>query len=71
MIELLVFLVLLVACSLVAHALELFRIRPRQSAADKIRSDLFAADQKVATEFHRTRRAMNEAAGQDWRNLAG
>jgi hypothetical protein len=70
-IELLVFLVLLVVCSLVAHALGLFRVRPHRSAADTIRSDLFVADQKVAAEHLRARRAMNEAAGQSWRNLAG
>lgn len=70
MIGLLVFLMLLVVCSLVAHALGLFRVRPRRSA-DTIRSDLFVADQKVAAEHLRARRAMNEAAGQSWRNLAG
>jgi hypothetical protein len=70
-IELLVFLVLLVVCSLVAHALGLFRVRPHRSAADTIRSDLFVADQKVAAEHLRARRAMNDAAGQSWRNLAG
>lgn len=71
MIELLVFLALLALCSLVAHTLELFRIRPRRSAADKVRSELFVADQRIGSEFQRARRAMNEAAGQDWRNLAG
>lgn len=72
MIEVLVFLVLLAVCAVIAERMGLFGARrPRQSAADKVRTELFVADQRIASEFQRARRAMNEAAGQDWRNLAG
>ncbi|WP_454163011.1 hypothetical protein [Gordonia iterans] len=69
MIDLFVFLIVLAVCSLVAHVTGLFRARPRQSAADKVRTELFVADQRISSEYHRARSAMNKAAGQDWRNL--
>ncbi len=71
MIEVLVFLLLLAVYAFIAHVTGIFRTRPRQSGADEVRSELFAADRQIASEFQRARRAMNKAAGQDWRNLAG
>lgn len=37
----------------------------------QLRRDLHVADLRVQSEFHQARRAMNDAAGQSWRNLAG
>lgn len=36
----------------------------------KVRAELLAADRKLAAEHRKVRRAMNDAAGQSWRNLA-
>lgn len=47
------------------------RARAEQRKADEIRRDLHVADLRVQSEFQRARRAMNDAAGQSWRNLAG
>lgn len=47
------------------------RARAEQRRAVQIRRDLHVADLRVQSEFQRARRAMNEAAGQSWRNLAG
>ena len=38
---------------------------------DLLRTDLLIADHRIDHEFHRARRAMNDAAGQSWRNLTG
>ena len=67
---LLVFLVLILVGSFIASIVR--RIyATRRATADKVRRDLLVADQKVASEHLRARRAMNKAAGQSWRNLAG
>jgi hypothetical protein len=47
------------------------RERRRQERETRLRRELTIADQRVAREFHDARRAMNNAAGQSWRNLAG
>ncbi|OUZ08151.1 hypothetical protein BHE97_14555 [Aeromicrobium sp. PE09-221] len=47
------------------------RKRTEQRRADQLRRDLRVADLRVQSDFHRARRAMNDAAGQSWRNLAG
>lgn len=47
------------------------RARAEQCKAVQLRRDLHLADLRVQSEFHRTRRAMNDVAGQSWRNLAG
>jgi hypothetical protein len=72
-IDLLAFLLALAICSLGAHLVGLFRMvsRRRPGAAERVHRDLVLADLRIDSEFQRARRAMNEAAGQDWRNLAG
>ncbi|GAA1508653.1 hypothetical protein [Nocardioides humi] len=45
--------------------------RDRHEAAEQVRRELIAADRRLAGEYQRARRAMNDAAGQSWRNLAG
>lgn len=47
------------------------RIRASRRKATRLRRNLHVADLRVQSEFHQARRAMNEAAGQSWRNLAG
>lgn len=43
----------------------------RQARRERaVTAELDAAARSVEREYHRTRRAMNEAAGQSWRNLA-
>lgn len=41
----------------------------RQAKATKLRRDLHIADQRLASEYRQSRRAMNDAADQSWRNL--
>lgn len=38
---------------------------------DAVRAALLESDSRVQAEHLRARRAMNDAAGQSWRNLAG
>lgn len=40
-------------------------------AIDGLKTDLLIADHRIHHEFHQARRAMNDAAGQSWRNLTG
>lgn len=47
------------------------RKRSEQRKADQLRRDLHVADLRVQSDFNRARRAMNDASGQSWRNLAG
>lgn len=47
------------------------RSRTGQRKAADLRRDLHVADLHVQSDFRRARRAMNDAAGQSWRNLAG
>lgn len=68
---LLVFLVLILVGSFIAITVRRIYAVRRAAVADKVRRDLLAADQRVASEHLRARRAMNDAAGQSWRNLAG
>ncbi|MDV6310740.1 hypothetical protein R3Q15_02295 [Gordonia amicalis] len=42
---------------------------PTTSGTEQLQRTLRDADQKVEDEFRLARRAMNEAAGQSWRNL--
>lgn len=42
-----------------------------RSRRDRLRRELIEADRKVAREHGTAKRAMNDAAGQSWRNLAG
>ncbi len=43
----------------------------RQRSAESLRAELLHADHQVAIAHRQARRAMNDAAGQSWRNLAG
>lgn len=54
-----------------ATAVRCERQRAEQNKATEVRRNLHMADLQVQSEFHRARRAMNDAAGQSWRNLAG
>lgn len=45
--------------------------RAEQRKAAQLRRGLHVADLHVQSDFRRARRAMNDAAGQSWRNLAG
>lgn len=47
------------------------RSRAQQRRETELRRNLHVADLQVQSDFHRARRAMNDAAGQSWRNLAG
>lgn len=47
------------------------RARADRRRAIQLRRDLHLADLRVQSKFHQARRAMNDAAGQSWRNLAG
>lgn len=38
---------------------------------DAVRAALLESDSRIQAEHLRARRAMNDAAGQSWRNLAG
>jgi len=38
---------------------------------DAVRSALLESDSRIEADHLRARRAMNDAAGQSWRNLAG
>lgn len=69
MIGLFIFLGLVAAAVLVLWLIDLDE--RRRSALDRVRDELFVADQEIESEFHQARRAMNDAAGQSWRNLAG
>ena len=73
MIGVVVFLGLLAACSLAGRVALLTSRhgRARRTPAAVVRFELFVADRRVDAEYQRARRAMNEAAGQSWRNLAG
>lgn len=42
---------------------------PTTSGAEQLQRSFRDADQKVEDELRLARRAMNEAAGQSWRNL--
>jgi hypothetical protein len=65
-------LVLLAACLLAARLDSASQAaRSRRSPSETVRTALFVADRRVEAEFQRARRAMNDAAGQSWRNLAG
>lgn len=44
---------------------------PAQRSPASIRAELLLADQRVDYEYRRARHAMNDAAGQSWRNLTG
>lgn len=57
-------------CGLAAY-LHLIGPGPSDRAVDALKTDLLIADQRINHEFHQARRAMNDATGQSWRNLAG
>ncbi len=67
----------LVALSVLAASLASWGVwaerkeRRRRRRAKSLRRKLYAADGQVNKDFHRARRAMNDAAGQSWRNLTG
>lgn len=62
---------LLVAIVMVLCLIDSRTGRARQQASPaRVRRELSSADQQINSEFRRTRRAMNDAAGQSWRNLA-
>lgn len=42
-----------------------------KQSPESIRAELLIADQRLNAEYRHARRAMNDAAGQSWRNLAG
>jgi hypothetical protein len=44
---------------------------PPQRSLESIRTELLVADQRIDAEYRQARHAMNAAAGQSWRNLAG
>lgn len=43
----------------------------RREAAEQVCRELMAADRRLAVGYQGARRAMIDAAGQSWRNLAG
>lgn len=55
---------------LVTATLGVLASASRRSRTEQIRRDLLRADQQVHVEHRKARRAMNDAAGQSWRNLA-
>ena len=70
MIELLLIVAFIVYC-LLAVWVHHNATYSRRVSPESMTADLLAADRRVAGEFHRARHAMNDAAGQSWRNLAG
>ena len=44
---------------------------PKQPSEDDVRAALLESDARLQAEHLQARRAMNDAAGQSWRNLAG
>lgn len=60
-----------VACCGLAVCIAVLASSAHQPSPDDIRSELHYADQQVAQDHRQARRAMNDAAGQSWRNLAG
>lgn len=70
MVEFLVILTFLLFCG-AAVCVWVATVESRRSVTDAVRAELLSADQRVDTEYHQARRAMNDAAGQSWRNLAG
>lgn len=44
---------------------------PKQPDEDAVRAALLEGDARIQAEHLQARRAMNDAAGQAWRNLAG
>lgn len=57
-------------CGLAAYV-HLIGREPNAAAVDRLKTDLLLADHRIDREFHRARRAMNDATGQSWRNLTG
>ena len=68
MLELLFIALFLLWC---AAAVCVFNSGTAQRSPESIHAELLLADQRVDYEYHHARRAMNDAAGQSWRNLAG
>ena len=63
--------VLLTVALAIGLWLDASKSRSRQRSAEQLRHELLAADRRLETELHQARRAMNDAAGQSWRNLTG
>lgn len=62
--------VVLLVAGFIAWALGL-PSTPKQPNEDDVRAALFEGDARVQADYLQARRAMNDAAGQSWRNLAG
>lgn len=69
-VELLVLVVFLLWC---AAAVCVFNCEQHVhgQSPESIRTELLIADQRLDAEYRQARRAMNDAAGQSWRNLTG
>lgn len=59
---------ILLAAAVGAVGYEVLRTR-RQRRVEHLQRQLRSAERRVAREHQAARRAMNEAAGQSWRNL--
>jgi hypothetical protein len=70
MTELLLILAFILFCSLAVWVNQI-DTNSRCTPSESVRTELLIADQRIASEFHRACHAMNDAAGQSWRNLAG
>lgn len=70
MIELAIILGFVAFCSLAAYVHLLDSNSANRSLAE-LKTELVIADHRINHDFHQARRAMNDAAGQSWRNLAG
>lgn len=68
---LVVILLMLAGIVVGVRALRYYEARSEHLAEVQLRNELLTADDKLAEEFGRARRAMNGAAGQSWRDLAG
>lgn len=70
MVEFLVIVAFLLFCA-TALFVHLAGNEPRRYSSEHLRDDLLIADHHITDEYRQARRAMNAAAGQSWRNLAG
>lgn len=69
-VELLVLVVFLLWCAAAVCVFSSGSSRAQRSP-DSIRAELLIANQRLDAEYRQARRAMNDAAGQSWRNLTG
>ncbi|OBK19138.1 hypothetical protein [Mycobacterium sp. 1245852.3] len=70
MMELAIILGFIAFCGLAAYVHFVDSDSAQRSLA-QLKTELTIADHRINHDFHHARRAMNDAAGQSWRNLAG